>query len=296
MQKKESMKNIVSYFDWRVALEDAEVNAIGNDFILLDKTFFLPTSDDPFKVDVTTTLICLRGTTEGAINLKPFKVESPCLIVILPDQILEQKKFSDDFSGLFIVMSKQFTENLLPNAQERLPLFLSIRDNPCSPLNPEALEGAVSYFEMLKRVIRVKENPNRMEAVRYLTLAFFYGIGFSLHPQSEDKKKSHNELLMEKFLDLVQAHYREQRLLGFYAGKLCLTPKHLSKVVRETSGKSANHWIDDHVILEAKALLKSTNMTVQQISDELNFESQSFFGKYFKQHTGMSPREYKGKR
>jgi AraC-like DNA-binding protein len=75
--------------------------------------------------------------------------------------------------------------------------------------------------------------------------------------------------------------------------KLCVTAKHLSKVVRQTSGKSANDLIDEYVALEAKALLKSTNMTVEQIADELNFPSQSFFGKYFKRVTGSSPSEYR---
>ena len=102
-------------------------------------------------------------------------------------------------------------------------------------------------------------------------------------------------MLVEKFLHLAQSYYKEQRGLEFYADKLCITPKHLSKIIKETTGKPANDWIDEHVALEAKALLKSTNMTISQISDELNFPSQSFFGKYFKRVTGMSPSEYKGK-
>jgi len=83
--------------------------------------------------------------------------------------------------------------------------------------------------------------------------------------------------------------------LEFYANKLCVTSKHLSKVVKATGGKPASDWFDEHVALEAKAFLKSTNMTVEQISEELNFPSQSFFGKYFKRVTGFSPSEYKGK-
>jgi AraC-like DNA-binding protein len=99
---------------------------------------------------------------------------------------------------------------------------------------------------------------------------------------------------VEKFLNLVQTHYREERGLKFYADRLCLTPIHLSRVIKSASHKSANDWIDEHVILEAKALLKSTSMTVQQISEELNFPSQSFFGKYFKRIVGVSPKEYRG--
>jgi len=94
----------------------------------------------------------------------------------------------------------------------------------------------------------------------------------------------------------VQSHYKEERSLEFYADKLCLTCKYISKVIKETSGKTANDIIDEHVALEVKALLKSTNMTIDQISETLNFPSQSFFGKYFKRITGISPKEYKTKR
>ena len=102
-------------------------------------------------------------------------------------------------------------------------------------------------------------------------------------------------MLVEKFLNLAHTYHKKQCELKFYAQQLIITPKYLSKVVKETSGRPANDWIDDLVVLEAKALLKSTNMTIQQVSDDLNFPSQSFFGKYFKRVTGMSPKEYKGK-
>ena len=76
---------------------------------------------------------------------------------------------------------------------------------------------------------------------------------------------------------------------------MCHTPKHLSEVIKRVSQKSANSLIDGYVCLEARALLKSTDMTIQQISDELNFPSQSYFGKYFKRLTGISPKEYREK-
>ena len=91
----------------------------------------------------------------------------------------------------------------------------------------------------------------------------------------------------------MKGNYRKERMIEFYSEKLFLTPKHLSKVIRERSGKSAGEWIEDHVMLEAKALLKSTDKTIQQISDELKFPSQSFFGKYFKRRAGVSPKEYR---
>jgi YesN/AraC family two-component response regulator len=148
---------------------------------------------------------------------------------------------------------------------------------------------------MIKRVIQVDDHPYRLEVVRHLTLAFFYGVVVDFHKLDDARKKTQSEVFFEKFLHLVQTHFKSERGLEFYADKLCVTPKHLSKVIKATSEKPANDWIDEHVTLEAKALIKSTNMTVEQISEALNFPSQSFFGKYFKRITGMSPREYKGK-
>ena len=285
-------KNVLP-FNWRRELENVEVHTIGNDVVLLDRPVITSTFKYPFKVDVTTNIISISGTTEGAINMKPYKTEGACLITILAGQIMEYKSISDDFSGLFIIMSPKFSESLMPNAHERLPLHLSVRDNPVIPLNEEALNGMITYFDMIKRVIQVKDHPHKLEVARYLTLAFSYGASVDFHNLDENTKKTHNEQVVDKFLHLVQTNYKEERGLDFYAAKLCITPKHLSKVIKAIGGKPPNDLIDEHVVYEAKALLKSTNMTIQQITDELNFPSQSFFGKYFKRVTGMSPREYK---
>ena len=282
-------------FNWRIELENMEVNSIGDDIILLDKPVIFSIFQYPFKTDVTAAIICIKGTTTGSINLKPYTTNGPCLITILPEQILEYESISDDFSGLFIIMSSKFTNSLMLNAAERLPLSLSIMDNPVIPLDEEALNGMIYNFEMLKKTVQGKDHPYRLEVAKHLALAFLYGVGEFFHKFNDKKKKTHHELLVENFLQLVQLHHKEQRGLEFYADKLCLTSKHLSKVVREVSGRPANDWIDEYVVLLAKALLKSTNMTIQQIGDELNFPSQSFFGKYFKRVTGMSPREYKGR-
>ena len=268
-------------------------HAIDQDIILLDKPIITSTLEYPFKVDVTVAIICIRGKTEGVINLIPYTTDGACLITVLPGQIMQYKSISEDFEGLFIVMSQKFTDGLMPNATDRLPLHLSVRNNPAVPLDVVTLQGMIDYFEMLKRVIQVPEHPYRIEVARHLTLAFFYGIGAVFHKIDNKPKMTHHEMLVEKFLTFVQTHFKEQRGLEFYADKLCVTPKHLSKVIKATSGKPSNDWIDEHVALEAKALLKSTNMTVEQISEELNFPSQSFFGKYFKRVTGMSPRDYK---
>ena len=97
-----------------------------------------------------------------------------------------------------------------------------------------------------------------------------------------------------QFISLMQLIcHTQERSVTFYAEKLCITPKYFSTLIKKQTGKSAAQWIDDYVILEAKNLLKFSGMSIQEIAYHLNFSTQSFFGKYFKHQTGLSPSEYR---
>ncbi|MDR2810730.1 MAG: AraC family transcriptional regulator [Tannerellaceae bacterium] len=286
------MGNIIGLFDWRPELANMpNVESIGDDFILLNKPIISSIFEYPFKVDVVTAIIYEKGEMKGKMDLKPYHSKGAGMIIIMPDQILEYEYISPDFSGMFIVMSKRFVGSL--GIEDTFSTFVSVRDNPCIPLGSEGMEAMQIYYTMMQRAISVKDHPNRLEIAKNLTRALFYGVGFSLHKASDDKQKSKHEMLVDHFVKLVQVHYKHHRRLEFYADKLCITPKYMSTIIKQTSGKAAGEWIDDYVMLEGKALLKSTNMTIQQISDELNFPSQSFFGKYFKRLVGVSPKEYR---
>ena len=100
---------------------------------------------------------------------------------------------------------------------------------------------------------------------------------------------------MWKFLTLLKQYHQEERTVNFYADKMCISPKHLSSVIKQMSHKTAHEIIADFVTMTAKRLLKTTTMSIQEISDELNFANQSFFGKFFKQNTGQSPSAYRRK-
>ena len=256
--------SIIVPLNWRAELENiAEFDSIDNDFVLLDAIPDSSTIDYPFKLDATMVIICITGTTSGEIDLKPYTNIAPCRIVILPDQILEHGFVSDDFSGLVMIMSRRFTDSL--NIQVNLPQMLTFRNNPTTSMTDDELKTILDFYSILQRTVRKKENPYRMEIVQCLIKAFFYS---SSYPKlSDDGLKSKNGALVESFLTHVKAHYKVQRGVEYYANKLCLTSKYLSKVIKESSGLSANDWIDRYVTLEAKALLKSTNKTIQQISD-----------------------------
>lgn len=286
------MKDRIDILNWRQRLLDSHVDSIGQDFILMEQIHTLAI-DYPFRIDVTSAIIVLKGSIKRKIDLIPYTIKAPCMVIMLAEQILEHEYISDDFDARLIIMSKRFTESL--NIEERFPAFLSVRENPVIPLTDRELGAMMKYYDMMLEITRTTDNPNRLEIARNLTRAFFYGAGHYFHKIPADKEKSKQEILVDNFRKLLQDHYKEHRDIGFYSDKLCLTSKYMSTVIKETSGISAGEWIDNRVILEAKALLKSTNMTIQQISDGLNFSTQSMFGRYFKRIVGVSPKEYRRK-
>jgi len=289
------MKSKYSAVNWRANLKDKEADFIDEDLFLFSNPLLLPAFDYPVKMDIPLTVLCSRGTIKVSVNLKDYTIEAPAIFIVVSGKIVQYKSVSDDFSGYFMLMSKKFLTDLLSGPRERLPIFLSVLDSPLVQLTNEDLASVNSFYLMLQKEIRQTMNPYRLETVRHLVQAMFYSTGYKFHKTGESSNKTKHEILMEEFINLVKAHYRKEREVGFYAMKLKLTPKYLSKLIRDNSNKSVNEWIKDYVLLEAKALLKSTNMTIQQISDELNFPSQSFFGKYFKRLVGASPKEYRKK-
>jgi AraC-like DNA-binding protein len=269
--------------------------SIGNDIILFDDftNVNTPIFNYPFKFDRLFMVFCTRGTGRGTIDFKHYSLSAPFVTIILPHQILHYEHISNDFAGYCLVVSNRFAPEMLPGIDKRLSMATAITEKPYTQLDPEGLSVARKYFLMLKKIMTMTTNPYRLEMVKHLTTMFFY-MAYTYFPKHiEQTPQTRQGLLTEQFTKLVRENYRHERETAFYAAKLNLTPKYLSQIIKSVSGKSASDWIEDFVILEAKALLKSTNMTVQQISDDLNFPSQSFFGKYFKRKTGMSPSDYK---
>ncbi len=108
------------------------------------------------------------------------------------------------------------------------------------------------------------------------------------------KDKTHQEDIFERFHEAIVKYHRQSREATFYADKLCITPKYMSSIIKQVTGRSANEWINGYVIREAKALLRSKKRcTIQEISDYMGFPDQATFSKFFKKHTNYPPTEYR---
>ena len=189
-------------------------------------------------------------------------------------------------------MSLNFIEQLGLN--ERFTIYNSQTHLLQAILSEYELNGILSFYKLLKWNISNHTNKYLIETAKHMTLAFFYGFSHTFnHAQLVNNKASRPQQIADNFMSLVKEHFRQQHTLNFYANALCVTPKYLTTTIKSETGVNVKEWISRYLILEAKALLKSTNMTVQQISEELGFVSQDVFGKYFKHHTGISAKEYR---
>jgi AraC-like DNA-binding protein len=277
--------------NWHHSLNNKfNVFSVKDDFLLVDiNVKALPPFDFPFKMNRAICVIC----TNGRINLTPFEMQAPSVSISLPNQILQYDYVSEDFNGHIIVVSARLLDSFFSNMHHRVEMALHIMKNSCKAINNKELQVLLTYCNSAKDITVMNDNPYRFEMLKHLFLVLFYT--FKYYGIQKNEAVTQQTLFVNKFLELVRENFKQERQIAFYAQKLCLTSKYLSLKIRDLTGKSANDWIDDYVMLEAKALLKSTNMTIQQIGDELNFSSQSFFGKYFKRCEGVSPKEYREK-
>ena len=165
-----------------------------------------------------------------------------------------------------------------------------IEENPVIDLSYD-LPSFDIYYKTLIRSVRGPIKAFRLESAKHLTLSMLYHYTRRLQEVSVEKKKK--EIVFEKFCSDVRDYFRINRDLPFYSGRLGVSSRYLTELVKEKVGKTAADYIDWHTIIECKALLTSTEMSVQQISRHMNFPSPSVFGKFFKRIAGVSPTEYR---
>ena len=240
-----------------------------------------------------------EGETSLTSNLQEFRLKKDSLFIFSPKHIL-QVQSNNRFKAHLIVIAPDFLKRINIDTKRMMPLFLQFGSLPCMELTQAESQSLRSFISMVEQELKGSETDFSSEIIGGLIAATIYKVGDILthylteHPEVDSPIHNRAEEYFRQFTELLGEHYKHERSVGFYARQLCITPKYLTTLIKRISGKSVSEWIDNYVILEAKTLLKYSNMSVQEIAYYLNFPNQSFFGSYFKRHAGMSP--YKAKK
>lgn len=259
-----------------------------------DKTFRYP-----FRLDGIVLMMLDNSTAKVRINFNDYVVDDGTMLLCMPGDILQ---FVDATitnarpKAMLISMSMLEEMRIDLNSLRTVLPFHKI--NPLIRLRESEKEELSEIYAIIRKEIN-RNNIFHREIICNMATVYIYKIASliaghagqtTLTPRMKYKRE---QMILCEFIRLVSEHHCRERHLDFYADKLFVSPKYLSAVIRRGSERTAKEWIADYVVLEIKYLLQYTNMSIQEISNALNFPNQSFLGKFFKKHTGMSPYMYK---
>lgn len=264
-----------------------------------DRDFPFPTTTTPFPVKCESffTITVIEGTISLTVNLHEVEVHAGQVLALMPGCIFESKGMSADLRFFGIMLDNEFVDTMRKNLGLHIDLTQRYYNFVLHDVTEAVIQNHLQQYRLLCRELNREDYIYKKEVIqRYCEIWVLTNIALS----SDDAKKpeiskplNRKEEIFHDFLTLLEQYYMRERSISFYADRMCLTPKYLSTIIKEVSGKHGMQWIDEYVLLEAKALLRSSKLSVKQVSDQLNFPSQSMFGRFFKKMTGYSPKQYK---
>lgn len=294
----------ISLEQFSARFPEADRVSLNDEFFVMDITFKDRNNPlmHPCRFDGFMMIYCISGHVRMSINLHEFEFMAGSLFLNVPGNLVKLSEFvggeKEDQRYAVVAMTRDFVTGLRMDINKVFNEGLAMLGNPSIMLNEAQQELVYRYVTLMCEV--VKMNPiNAREAINSIISSMFYvisGIGSErIRELGEDVRQSssRSKMIFEQFIKLVAENHLQHRNVGFYADKLCLTPKYLSKLIKTATGRSAPEWIDAYVILEAKNLLKYSNVTIKEVVFRLNFPNQSVFYKFFKARTGMTPSEYR---
>jgi len=249
----------------------------------------------PLKLQKSMVIICLQGKMTFTLNMQEFTLQANNLALASEGSILQQLSAEPGTEIMACIYhGNYFVEEKMENVLIAQHLFF----HPILYVNAEDMQEVQNLFTLMAQKIAQTDNPYRRKAVDgYLQVLISNGYLY-MHQQMDTKKdgiSSEHQQLFYRFILLVQQHCRTQHTITYYADKLCLTPKYLSQIIYQVSGKLAGRWINEYLLLEAKNLLAYSRLSVMQIADELNYSSPSAFISFFKKEVGCTPRAFQEK-
>lgn len=245
--------------------------------------------------------LCMSGTAEVLINNAIYRLEKGVLYIVSPLVTIHYISKDSDFEGVHILDDWEIFYPAIQPIIDTI-LQLKLRDTPCLQLNKmdidffisrgdlieekrKEMEGATIAEEkkLILHMIRLLEQETMLEIIRI----YFRNKPVESHPM--DKK----ETIIYNFFSSLFFNFKQQRSVMFYAKEAHLSPNYFTAIIKDKTGHTPSEWIIDITITQAKLLLEKTKKSIKEIADDLNFPEQFTFRKYFKQHVGIAPKEYR---
>lgn len=242
----------------------------------------------PYRTKEMRILRGLRGSARMSVNLIEYTIKEHTIGLIPPNALLQIV----DISGDYDIQALAADSNFIPTQQHSILTDWHTQQAFFLDNHVEEWQRTGIFFSLIWDAVHLQ--PYRREVVQHLITSLLYNVHYLQDNYHRDEllRPSRHEELFRRFITLVNEHCKTQHTTAFYADRLCLSPRYLSSVIRDVSGRTVVEWVNQAVVLEAKVLLKHSDLLTYQIADELHFPNPSFFSKFFKRMTGMTPQEY----
>ena len=262
--------------------------------------------DGPQVITYGAILICRKGKAMLNINYKEWHLHEGAVITVFPNDVVELKVNSNvevaDGTFAFEVEILKYNASLLREASLQLEqtVYSALREDRCRQDSPVVTNIIDSMFALLKVYFNQSECTCISQLVLLQLKAFFVGFHEYLqrNPQNrpDDEVKSYRvRELFNRFMMLMERDYKQSRDVNYYAEKMSITSKYLTNIVRQVTGHTPKTIIDQYVILQLKMQLHRSSQSIKEIAWEYHFTDVSFFCRYFKKHTGVTPQQVREK-
>lgn len=235
----------------------------------------------------------IKGSMKSQIHFLEYEINAGDIAVLQPQLMIETKSLSEHAEIITIGLSLDFIAEF-PILREFV-MNDQIRWKPIVRLQPDEIKLQHDLLTLIQNFYHKRASPNKTQMLRHLVMVLISMISevYSNLPHRKSLVKSRTHEIIDDFYLLISKYANQHRSVAFYAEKLHLTPQYLSSFLKQKTGKSALQWIDHLTILHAKTLLKSSSLSIKEISNELYFEETSVFCRYFKRAVGISPKTYR---
>lgn len=309
--QKEDFMNKKPEEEKKLWLDDLPVSSqtltLGNHFMISD-TFDSGSSDKgkrefllsdrflnmPFRIRFTIILLCTEGAIRLRTHMKEYLLTRGDMLLIMEGSIGECLEITGDIKIIMMAFSSRF-KVMETGFKPSMEILSEVGKHPCLRMTEREIEDITSIYNIMRHRMEDTDFIGMEELATSCLTTFFYYISNHIFANITNpiETMGRAQKIHENFLELVETHSLRHREVSFYADKLCITPKYLSKMVLQASGKSAKDWIFTRIMLEAKVLLLDRSRSIQEISEILGFPNQSSFGTFFRKMKGMSPSAYR---
>lgn len=266
--------------------------SLDDDFVFYNDITQFPAWIECMKLNMFAVVMCVKGRLDVEINSYLHSIASRQVIIGRPNDLVANLRVSDDFKGnVFCVSQNLIHTNLSHSALWNRAL--RVMDNPIVDISSDKIKLYQLYDGILQRKATLSDkSPYDREIILSVVRAALFELLADMGEMGDrfgGGAVRQREILFKRFIELLNRVEVRPRLVAWYARQLCVTPKYLSTVCRNVSGRTAFDWINSYVVEDIRRYLKYSDMTVKEISNRLLFPNLSFFGKYVKTHFGESP-------